>query len=116
MFVDASSSHSRADAEKPSGSFALTFAWSDDVFLLVHVVFVAFDVAAPTFQGGGGFEHVPQGFGAGLTAGGEMVKRGDELVALVADVSRLLPDRQRLHRELGLFFALPFVGVKNLYI
>lgn len=80
------------------------------------MIFVAFDVAAPAFQSGRRFEHVPQWFGAGLTVGGEMVKRGDELVALVADVTGLLPNRQRLHWKLGLLFALPFVGVKNLEI
>lgn len=78
------------------------------------MIFVAFDVAAPAFQSRRWFEHVPQWFGACLTVGGEMVKRGDELVAFVADVTRLLPNWQRLHWKLGLFFALTFIGVKNL--
>lgn len=88
-----------------------TFARSDDLLLLVHVVFVALDVAAPALQSGGGFEHVPQRLGARLTVGGEVVEGGDELVALVADVAGLLSAGQRV---LGLLFALALVGIKNL--
>lgn len=33
---------------------------------------------------------------------------------LVADVTGLLSNRQRLHRKLWLFFALAFIGIKNL--
>lgn len=43
-----------------------------------------------------------------------MVKRGNELVPLVADVTGLLPNRQRLHWKLWLFFALAFISIKNL--
>lgn len=89
----------------------LTFARDDDVLLLVHVVLVAFDVAAPALESGGRLEHVPQRLGARLAVGGEVVERGDELVALVADVAGLLPD---LHRELGLLFTLALVGVEDL--
>lgn len=78
------------------------------------MIFVALDVAAPAFQGRWWFEHVPQRFRARLTVGGEVVKCGDELVALVADVSGLLPNWQRLHWKLWLFFALAFIGIKNL--
>lgn len=52
---------------------------------------VALDVAALALQGYGWLEHVPQGFGAGLAVGGEMVEAGDELVALVVDEAYLLP-------------------------
>lgn len=92
----------------------LTFARRDDLLLLVHVVLVALDVAAPALQGRRRLEHVPQWLGACLTVGGEVVQRGDELVALVADVAGLLSDGQRLHGKLRLLFALSLVGVKNL--
>lgn len=91
-----------------------TFAGSDDLLLLVHVVLVALDVAAAALQGRRRLEHVPQRLGAGLAVGGEVVERGDELMALVADVAGLLSDGQRVHGELGLLFALAFVGIKNL--
>lgn len=89
----------------------LTFARYDDVLLFVHVVLVAFDVAAPAFQSGGRLEHVPQRLGARFAVGGEVVERGQELVALVADVAGLLPD---LHWELRLLFTLTLVGVEDL--
>lgn len=92
----------------------LTFARCDDLLLLVHVVFVALDVAAPALQGRRWLEHVPQWLGARLTVGGEVVERGDELVALMADVAGLLSDGQRLHGKLRLLFALSLIGVKNL--
>lgn len=91
-----------------------TFARRDDLLLLVHVVLVALDVAAPALQGGRRLEHVPQRLGARLAVGGKVVERGDELVALVADVAGLLPDGQRLHGKLRLLFALAFVGIENL--
>lgn len=78
------------------------------------MIFVAFDVAAPAFQGRRWLEHVPQRFGARLTVGGEVVKSWDELVALVADVTGFLSDWQRLHWKLGLFFALAFIGIEDL--
>lgn len=92
---------------------APTFAWSNDLLLLVHVVLVALDVAAPALQGRRRLEHVPQRLGACLTVGGEVVERGDELMALVADVARLLSNGQRL-RKLWLLFALALVGIKDL--
>ncbi len=64
-----------------------TFAWSDDLLLLVHVVLVALNVAAPALQSRRRLEHVPQRLGARLAVGGEVVKCGDELVALVANVA-----------------------------
>lgn len=76
------------------------------------MVLVALDVAAPALQSRRRLEHVPQRLGAGLTVGGEVVERGDELVAFVADVAGLLSDS--IHRELWLLFALAFVGIKNL--
>lgn len=91
-----------------------TFAWSDDLLLLVHVVLVALDVAAPALQSRWRFEHVPQRLGARLAVGGEVVQCGDELMALVADVAGLLSNGQRLHRKLRLLFALALVGIKNL--
>lgn len=79
------------------------------------MVLVALDVAAPALQSRRRFEHVPQGLGAGLAVGGEVVDGGDELVAFVADVAGLLSDGQRLHGKLRLLFALAFVGVQNLW-
>lgn len=78
------------------------------------MVLVALDVAAPALQSRRRLEHVPQRLGARLAVGGEMVERGDELMALVADVAGFLPDGQGLHRKLGLLFALAFIGIKNL--
>lgn len=75
------------------------------------MVLVTLDVAAPALQGGRRLEHVPQRLGARLAVAGEVVERGDELMALVADVAGLLPD---LYRELGLLFALALVGVEDL--
>lgn len=43
-----------------------------------------------------------------------MVKCGNELMPLVADVTGLLSNRQRLHWKLCLFFVLAFIGIKNL--
>ena len=56
------------------------------------MVFVALDVASPALQRRRRLEHVPQGLGAGLAGGGEVVEGGDELVTFVADVAGLLPD------------------------
>lgn len=56
------------------------------------MVFVALDVASSALQRWRRLEHVPQGFGARLTVSGEVVEGGDELMALVADVTGLLPD------------------------
>lgn len=91
-----------------------TFAGSDDLLLLVHVVLVALDVAAPALQSRRRLKHVPQRLGARFTVGGEVVECGDELMAFVADVAGLLTDGKRFHRKLRLFFALTFIGVKNL--
>lgn len=88
-----------------------TFAWSNDLLLLIHVVLVALDVAAPALQSRWRLEHVPQRFGAGLTVGGEMVEGGDKLVTFVADVAGLLTDGLR---KLWFLFALAFVCIKNL--
>lgn len=91
-----------------------TFAGSDDLLLLVHMILMALDVAAPTLQSRRRLEHVPEGLGAGFTVGGEVIECGDELVAFVADVARLFPDRQRLHWNVRLLLALSLVGIKDL--
>lgn len=78
------------------------------------MVFVALNVATPAFQSRRRLEHIPQRLGARLAVGGEVVERGDELVALVADVAGLLSNGQWLHRKLWLLFAFPFIGIKNL--
>lgn len=75
------------------------------------MVLVALDVAAPALESWRRLEHVPQGLGAGLAVGGEVVKRGDELVTLVADVG-LLAYGQRL--QLLLPLALSFIGIQDL--
>lgn len=74
---------------------------------------MALDMAASTLQGGRGLEDVPQRLGAGLAAGGEVVQRGDELVALVGQTVGLVPLRRRLH--LRLLPALSLVGVQDLH-
>lgn len=89
-----------------------TFAGSDDLLLLVHVVLVALDVAAPALQSRRWLEHVPQRLGACLTVGREVVECRDELVALVADVAGLLSNG--LHRKLGFLFTFAFIGIKDL--
>lgn len=89
-----------------------TFAWSNDLLLLVHVVLVALNVAAPALQSGRRLEHVPQRLGARLAVGGEVVERGNELVTLVADVAGLLSDG--LHRKLWFLFTFSFIGIKDL--
>lgn len=78
------------------------------------MVFVALDVAAPALQSRRRLEHVPQRLGARLAVGGEVIKRGDELVALVADVAGLLSDGQWLHGKLWLLFTLTLIGIQNL--
>lgn len=91
-----------------------TFARGNNLLLLVHVVLVALDVAAPALQSRRGLEHVPQRLRACLTVGGEVIEGGDELVAFVADVVGLFSNGMRLHWKLGLLFAFTFVGIKNL--
>lgn len=51
---------------------------------------MALGVAAMALEGRRGLENIPQGSSAGITAGGEVVERKDELVALVVDVSRTI--------------------------
>lgn len=76
------------------------------------MVLVALDVAAPALQSGWRLEHVPQRLGARFAVGGEVVERGDELVAFVADVAGFLADG--LHRKLRFLFTFAFIGIKNL--
>lgn len=89
-----------------------TFAWGDDLLLLVEVVLVALDMAAPALQCRRRLEHMPQGLGARLTVGGEVVERGDELVALVGQAVGLVALRESLH--VRLLPALPLVGIQDL--
>lgn len=89
-----------------------TFAGSDDLLLLVHVVLVALDVAASALQSRRRLEHVPQRLGARLAVGREVIERGNELVTLVADVAGLLSDG--LHRKLRFLFTFTFIRIKDL--
>lgn len=75
---------------------------------------MALGVAAPALQGRRRLEDVPQRPGAGLAAGGEVVERRDELVALVADVGGPVAVRRRLHDDLLVPLDLAFVGVQDL--
>lgn len=84
----------------------------DHLLLLIHVVFVALDVAAAALEGRRRLEHVPQRFGAGLAVRREVVERRDELVPFVADVAGFLSDGQRLH--FLLLLALALVCVQDL--
>lgn len=90
-----------------------TFARGDDVLLLVQVVFVALDMAAATLQRWRRLEDVPQRLGAGLTVGGKVVERGDELVAFVWEAVGFVALWHRLH--VGLLPAFSLVGIENLY-
>lgn len=92
----------------------LTLAGHDDFLLPVQVVLVALGVAAAALEGGRGLEDVPQGAGADLAAGREVVEGGDELVALVADVRGPVAERRGLHHDLLIAFDLAFVRVQDL--
>lgn len=89
-----------------------TFARSNNVLLFVEVVLVALDVAAATLQGCRRLEDVPQRLGAGLAVGGEVIQRGDELVAFVWETVGFVALRDRLH--VRLLPALSLVGIQNL--
>lgn len=89
-----------------------TFARSNNVLLFVEVVLVALDVAAATLQGRRRLEDVPQRLGTGLTVGGEVIQRGDELVAFVWETVGFVALRDRLH--VRLLPALSLVGIQNL--
>lgn len=89
-----------------------TFARSNNVLLFVEVVLVALDVAAATLQGRRRLEDVPQRLGTGLAVGGEVIQRGDELVAFVWETVGFVALRDRLH--VRLLPALSLVGIQNL--
>lgn len=72
---------------------------------------MALGVAAAALEGRRGLEDVPQGAGADLTAGREVVEGEDELVALVANVGGSFPERRGLHHDLLVAFNLAFVSV-----
>lgn len=57
-----------------------------NLLFLVHVVFVALDLAPFALQRQGRLDHVPQGLSAGLTRGREVVENGQKLMTLVVDV------------------------------
>lgn len=84
---------------------------SETFISLVHVLFVAFDLASLAFQSQRRFEHVPQGFGTGFTVSGKVVQGWDELVTLMANVAGLVP-RKRF--QLLLFLALTLICVQDL--
>lgn len=73
---------------------------------------MALDVAAAALQGWWGLEDMPQGLGTGLAVGGEVVKRGDELMTFVGQTVGLVPLRDSLH--VRLLPALPLVGIQDL--
>lgn len=75
---------------------------------------MALGVAAAALKGRRGLENMPQGPSAGLTAGGEVVESGDELVALVADVGGSIAVWAGLHYHLLVTFTLTLVGVQDL--
>lgn len=92
----------------------LTLAGHNHFLLSVQVIFVALGVAAATLQGGRGFKDVPQRSSTGLTARGEVVQSGDELVALVTYVGRSVTKRCGLHDDLLVPFDFTFIGVQDL--
>lgn len=75
---------------------------------------MALGVAAAALQGRRGLEDLPQGAGADLAAGREVVEGGDELVALVADVRGSFAKRRLLYHDLLIAFNLAFVSVQDL--
>lgn len=89
----------------------LTLAGNNNFLLLVQMVLVALGVAAAALEGRRGLEDVPQGAGADLAAGREVVEGEDELVALVANVRVSFTERRGLHRDLLVAFNLAFISV-----
>lgn len=75
---------------------------------------MALGVAAMALEGRRGLENIPQGSSAGITAGGEVVERKDELVALVVDVSRTISIQRWVHYSLLVTFKLAFIVVQDL--
>lgn len=75
---------------------------------------MALGVAAAALEGRRGLEDVPQGAGADLAAGREVVEGEDELVALVADVRESFAERRGLHYDLLIAFNLAFVSIQDL--
>lgn len=75
---------------------------------------MALGVAAAALEGRRGLEDVPQGAGADLAAGREVVEGEDELVALVADVGGSFAKRRLLHNDLLIAFNLAFISVQDL--
>lgn len=75
---------------------------------------MALGVAAAALEGRRRLEDVPERTSAGLAAGGEVVEREDELVALVADVGGTVAVRRGLHHHLLVALALALVGVQDL--
>ena len=92
----------------------LTLARHNNFLLLVQVIFVALGVAATALEGRRGFKNVPQGPGADLTAGREVVESGDELMALVRDEGGAIHKRPRIHCQLLITFNLAFIGIQDL--
>lgn len=75
---------------------------------------MALGVAAAALEGRRGLEDVPQGAGADLAAGREVVEGEDELVALVANIRGSFTKRRLLHYDLLIAFDLAFVSVQDL--
>lgn len=75
---------------------------------------MALCVAATALKGRRGLEDVPEGPSAGLAAGGEVIERDDELVALVADVGGAIAICSRLRDDLLFTLTLAFIGVQDL--
>lgn len=75
---------------------------------------MALGVAAAALEGRRGLEDVPQGAGADLAAGREVVEGEDELVALVANIRGSFTKRRLLHYDLLVAFDLAFVSVQDL--
>lgn len=93
---------------------ALTLAGNDNFLLLVQVVLVALGVASAALEGRWGLKDVPEGAGAHLAAGREVVEGEDELVALVANVRRPFAKGRLLHDDLLIALDLALVSVQDL--
>lgn len=75
---------------------------------------MALGVAATALEGRRGFKNIPQGPGADLTAGREVVESEDELMALVRDEGGAIHKRPRIHCHLLITFNLAFIGIQDL--
>lgn len=69
-----------------ASNLLFTFARCYNLFLFVHVVFMAFNMAAAAFQSRRRLEHMPQWLHAGLAVGWKVVESRNKFMSFVADI------------------------------